>query len=333
MTIGPILVIGEHRNGKIRPASLELVTAARRLADDNFSDVVVAVPGSGVAGIASEFAVISGVDRVIVAEHEALAPFLPGPWTAAVASLIRQLEPFAVLIPSSITGRDYAARVAARLDLALVPDAVGLSLDEDHLVASRAVLGGRVQTSVRFLDDASAMVTIAPGAFSRAESGTSAVSIEDFAVTIEPEDLRVSLVEKMEHKAGAKGLTTADRIVSGGRGLGKAENFALVEELAEVLNAAVGASGATVGAGWRSHGDQVGSTGHTVSPRLYLAVGISGAPQHLVGISGADYIVAINRDPDAPIFKVASFGIVGDLFEVVPALTRQLNALKDHGRG
>jgi len=326
---GDILVVGEHYNGRPRPASFELVTAARRLADERSSDVVVAVPGSGVGAIASAFASIGSVDRVVTAEHEALAPFLPGPWTAAVAAVIRHLDPFAVLIPSSITGRDYAARVAARLDLPLVPEAFGLALEEGQLVATRAVLGGRVQTTVRFLEPGPAMVTVAPGNFAAAEPETSAVPVEKIDVSIEPDDLRVSLVHKTEHRAGAKGLTSAERIVSGGRGLGKAEHFSLVEELAEALDAAVGASGATVGAGWRAHSDQVGSTGHTVSPRLYLAVGISGAPQHLVGMSGADHIVAINRDPDAPIFKVASFGIVGDLFEVVPALTRQLKALKE----
>ncbi len=329
MSSPPILVIGERHDGKIRSVSLESVTAARRLADELAAEVVAGVAGSDVAGFATEFASIQGVDRVVVAEHEALAPFLPGPWTAAVASLIRHVAPFAVLIPSSITGRDYASRVAARLDLAIVPDAVALSLDEGQLVASRTVLGGRVQTAVRFLGAGPALVTVTPGAFDRAEMGDSSAPIEDVALTVEADDLRVSLVDKTQHRAGAKGLTSADRIVSGGRGLGKAENFALVEELAEVLHAAVGASGATVGAGWRPHSDQVGSTGFTVSPKLYLAVGISGAPQHLVGMSGSEYIVAINRDPDAPIFKVASFGIVGDLFEVVPALTRQLKALAE----
>lgn len=324
-----ILVIGEHHDGTIRPVSLELVTAARVLADEMSGEVVVAVPGSSVESLAIEFALIQGVDRVVIAEHNALAPALPGPWTSTVTSLIRHFEPFAVFIPASITGRDYAARVAARLDLALVSDAIDLSLDEGHLVASRAVLGGRVQTAVRFIDAGPALVTVAPGAFSRAEPGVSTAPIEAIDVSIEPDDLRVSLVEKSEHRAGAKGLTSAERIVSGGRGLGQAENFALVEGLADVLGAAVGASGAAVGAGWRSHSDQVGSTGHSVSPKLYLAVGISGAPQHLVGMSGAEYIVAINRDPDAPIFKIASFGIVGDLFEVVPALIRQLNALAE----
>lgn len=325
---GDILVIGEHRNGQPRPVSLELVVGARRLADETSGEVVVAVPGSGVSEVAAGFATTAGVDRVVVAEHEALHPFVPGPWTAAVAAIIQQVDPFAVLILSSITGRDYAARVAARLDRAIVPDALTLSIEEGALVATRAVLGGRVQTAVRFLEPGPALVTVAPGAFQRGEPKLTAAPIERIDVEIGPDDRRVSLIDTSDHQAGARALISAQRIVSGGRGLGKAEHFSLVEDLAAALDAAVGASGATVGAGWRDHGDQVGSTGHTVAPRLYLAVGISGAPQHLVGMSGADYIVAINRDPDAPIFKVASFGIVGDLFEVVPALTRQINALK-----
>ncbi|MBA2467821.1 MAG: electron transfer flavoprotein subunit alpha/FixB family protein [Chloroflexia bacterium] len=329
MSSSTVLVIGEQYHGKVRPVCLEMITAARRVADALAGEVVVAVPGADVAEIAAEFATIEGVDRVMVAEHNELTPFLPGPWTSAVTTVIRGIEPFAVLIPSSITGRDYAARVAARLDLALVPDAIELAFEHGQLVASRAVLGGRVQTSVRYIESTPALVTVAPGAFPRTERGTSSAPIESIDVAIGANDLGVSLVEKSEHRAGPKGPMSAERIVSGGRGLGKAENFALVEELARELDAAVGASGATVGAGWRSHADQVGSTGHTVTPKLYLAVGISGAPQHLVGMSGADYIVAINRDPDAPIFKIASFGIVGDLFEVVPALIRQLKALAD----
>ncbi len=329
MRSASILVIGELHDGKARPLTLELITAARTLADGLSGEVVVAVPGAGVSGLDQDIASISGVNRVVAASHDALAPFLPGPWTSAVASLVRHVEPFAVLIPSSITGRDYAARVAARLNVALVPDAVAVSLDNGQVVASRAVLGGRVHTSVRFVDAPPAMMTVAPGNFPRAVAGATAAPIEVMDVVIEDRDLGVTLNEKSEHKVGAKGLTSAERIVSGGRGLGKAENFALIEELADVLGAAVGASGATVGAGWRPHSDQVGSTGYTVSPKLYLAVGISGAPQHLAGMSGADFIVAINRDPDAPIFQLASLGIVGDLFEVVPALVRQLRALEE----
>jgi electron transfer flavoprotein alpha subunit len=329
MRSSTVLVIGEHLDGRTRPASLELVTAARSLADEIGGEVVVAVPGSDVGKIGAAFAGIRGVNRILIAEHESLAPFVAGPWVGAISSIVQQFDPFAVLIPSSITGRDYAPRVAARLDLALVPDALHLEIEDDRLVASRAVLGGRVQTSIRFVEDGPALVTVAPGSYPRAVPGDETVTVETFSVTIDPRDLRAKLVERTDHTASAKGITEAERIVSGGRGLGKAENFALVEELAGVLDAAVGASGATVGAGWRSHSDQVGSTGHTVSPRLYLAIGISGAPQHLVGMSGSDHVVAINRDPEAPIFKVASFGIVSDLFEVVPELIRQLQAAAD----
>ena len=325
MSAPTVLVVGEHHNGKIRLASLELVSAAQTIAGDLGAEVAVAVAGAGVAGIAAEFATIEGVDRVLHVEHDALAQFLPGPWVGAVSSIVQQVQPVAVLIPSSITGRDYAARAAARLDVGLVPDALSLGTDGGSLIATRAVLGGRVQTTVGF-QSTPAMVTMAPGAYPRAEAGYGSAPIEKLAVEIDATDARVTLVDVTGHVQGAKALADAERVVSGGRGLGKAENFDLVEELAGLLHAAVGASGATVGAGWRSHSDQVGSTGHIVSPKLYLAVGISGAPQHLVGMSGSDYIVAINRDSDAPIFNVASYGIVGDLFEVVPALIRQLKA-------
>jgi electron transfer flavoprotein alpha subunit len=307
-----------------------MVSAARSLADASAGNVAVAVFGPDPTAAAGSFASVSGVDEVVTVAHEALAPFLPGPWVGAVSELIRVVGPDAVLIPSSITGRDYAARVAARIGVGVVPDASALRIDDQGaIVATRAVLGSRFETDVTFAGIGPAMVTISPGHFPRAEQGASQAPVRPLAVTIDECDCRVRLIDKTEHKAGPRGLSDADKIVAGGRGLGKAENFALVEELAEALGAAVGASGATVGAGWRSHSDQVGSTGHTVSPQLYLAVGISGAPQHLVGMSGSNTVVAINRDPEAPIFGVASFGIVGDLFEVVPALVRALNTKAD----
>lgn len=325
-----ILVIGEHVNDVPRPVTLEMVTAARSLADRIGGRVVVAVPGAEPRAAVEAIAAFSGVDEVLVVHHQALAPFLPGPWVSAVTDTIRAVQPVVVLIPSSITGRDYAARVAARLGVGMVPDATAVRIDESGaVVVTRALLGSRAESDVTFAGPGPAMVTIAPGHVARAEPGGTTASIRSIDVEIQERDCRVRLIDKIEHKAGAKALTEADKIVAGGRGLGKAENFALIEELAGALGAAVGASGATVGAGWRSHSDQVGSTGHIVSPKLYLAVGISGAPQHLVGMQGSDTIVAINRDPDAPIFGVASFGIVGDLFDVVPALTRALNAGTD----
>ena len=329
-TSGDILVVGEHRSGKPRGVALETVTAGRRLADAIGKHLTVVVPGRGVADIAAVFARMVGVDRVLVADDDRLDPFTAGPWIATIQSVAMRLEPAALLIPSSITGRDYAARVAARLGAGLVPDVTDVWFDDGRLVAQRGVLGGRMRTAVQFEDDTGPwMVTVAPGAFPKPEVRETACSIEPLDIHISTDDTRVSVTEVTRHEATGQALANARRIVSGGRGLGKAENFALVEQLADALNAAVGASGAVVGAGWRPHDDQVGSTGYTVAPRLYLAVGISGAPQHLVGMQDSEYIVAINRDPDAPIFKVASFGIVGDLFDVVPALIARLQSMAE----
>ncbi|MBA2248397.1 MAG: electron transfer flavoprotein subunit alpha/FixB family protein [Chloroflexia bacterium] len=323
-----ILVIGEHRGGKPRAVALESIAAGRRIADSLNASLSVLVAGDDPRGNAAAFASMAGVDKVLVADDPRLEPFTAGPWIAAVHSVATRLQPIAILIPSSITGRDYAARLAARLGAGLVADATDLWIDDGHLVAQRAVLGGRMRTAVRFEDEAGPwMVTIAPGAFSKPDLRDMACSIEPVEIDIQDDDTRVTVVEVTRHEATGQALAGAKRIVSGGRGLGKAENFALVEQLAEALDAAVGASGAAVGAGWRPHGDQVGSTGYTVAPRLYLAVGISGAPQHLVGMQGAEFIVAINRDPEAPIFKIASFGIVGDLFEVVPELIARLGEI------
>lgn len=321
-----ILVLAEFPDSQPRAVSLEAIRAARQVADPLAAEVVVAVAGATVEPKAQCVARLEGVDRVVAFHSNALEPFLPGAWTGAVASMIRHVDPIAVMIPSSITGRDYAARVAARLDAGLAPDVTGVDIEDGHIVAVRSVLGGRVQTAIRFASESPAMMTIAAGAFARVGSGDSTAPIETLDLHIDEADLRAAIVNTTVHEAGSKALAAAERIVTGGRGLGKPEHFSLIEELAGELDAAVGASGAAVGAGWRPHGDQVGSTGHTVAPRLYLAVGVSGAPQHLVGMQGADYIVAINRDPDAPIFRSAAFGIVGDLFEVVPAVIAELRA-------
>jgi electron transfer flavoprotein alpha subunit len=322
----PVLVVGELFKDKPRGACLEAITAAGALANAISSRVVVAVPCAVADDRAAEFARVNGVDEVLAIEHESLEPFLAGPWVSAVTQAVRHVQSSIVLIPSSITGRDYAARVAARLGWAMAADVSDLGFEQSgQLWAKRAVYGARFQTTISFSGEHPAVVTVAPGSFPQAEFGDVA-SITSVAGKIDEADQRVRMIESFEHTAGPRGITEAERVVSGGRGLGKPENFALVEELATALDAAVGASGATVGAGWRSHNDQVGSTGHSVSPRLYVAVGISGAPQHLVGITGAETVVAINRDPDAPIFKVADYGIVGDLFEIVPALVQALES-------
>lgn len=300
-----------------------MVTAGRMLADAwNGELVVLVLSADGAAD--QEAAGLAGVDGVISASNAALLPYTSGAWASAAHAGIAGRHPAAVLFPGSIAGRDYVPRVAARMGAALAADVSAISVLNGTLIVHRPVLGGRVQTAIEFSSDALPMMTIRPGSFPRAERAGAAVPIETVQIDDAILDRRVQVVETREHKPVGKSLTEAKRIVSGGRGLQGPDAFAMLEELAAIMDAAVGASGAAVGAGWRSHDDQVGSTGHSVAPSLYLAVGISGAPQHLVGMQGSEYIVAINRDPDAPIFDVASFGIVGDLFQVVPALIEEL---------
>jgi electron transfer flavoprotein alpha subunit len=249
----------------------------------------------------------------------------------AAAALTRGIEaadPAVVLVPGTTAGRDYAPLVAARLGAGLAADCVSFAVENGALVATRPVLGGRALTRVRFPGGGPSMVTVRSGSFAKAESGLTEPIVERLEVTLSPDDQRASLVETTPKGTGASRLDSADVVVSGGRGLKEPAQFAIVEELAEAFGAAVGATRAVVDAGWRPHHEQIGQTGRTVSPRLYVAVGISGAVQHNVGMQGSDYIVAINRDPDAPIFKIASFGIVGDLFEIVPALSAEVRNAK-----
>ncbi|MDQ3044391.1 MAG: electron transfer flavoprotein subunit alpha/FixB family protein, partial [Chloroflexota bacterium] len=210
------------------------------------------------------------------------------------------------------------------LGTGLAADCVQLDVEEGALVAVRPILGGRVQTAVRLAGSEPQMATVRPGAFEKADASGTAPEIENVTIELTDADNRIAIRGTAAKEMGSVNLEAAEIIVSGGRGLKEPDNFKIVEELAAALDAAVGASRAVVDAGWRPHHEQVGQTGRTVAPRLYVAVGISGAVQHLVGMQGAEYIVAINRDPDAPIFKTASFGIVGDLFEIVPAVTEAI---------
>jgi electron transfer flavoprotein alpha subunit len=210
--------------------------------------------------------------------------------------------------------------------LPLASECVDLAADDGALVAVRPVLGGRLLTAVKLAAGGPVIATVRQGSFERPAAGTGTVAAEPFAYSLNPNDLRLKIVSLAAKEKAGVGLDTAEVIVGGGRGLKEAKNFALVEQLAEALGGAVAATRAVTDAGWRPHNEQIGQTGRVVSPRLYVAVGISGAVQHLAGLQGAEHVVVINRDPDAPIFKIASFGIVGDLFEVVPALIAELKA-------
>ncbi len=321
-----VLVFIEQRDGKVRPVSREALGLAVRLAPAFGGEVVgvcLAPSDPGLAALGD-----AGCDRTLLATHASFARYDGVVDAAVVAKAVEQVKPGVVLFANSSLARDLAPRVAARLGVGLASDCTGVTADGGALTATRPVYAGKAVQSVRF-PRTPALLSLRPKMFTPMTGAGKAGTVEAFA----PGELPASRarVKDVVAQAGGKiDLTESEIIVSGGRGLKGPENFKLVEELAEALGATVGASRAVVDAGWRPHADQVGQTGKTVAPKLYVAVGISGAIQHLAGMSSSRCIVAINKDPDAPIFKVADYGVVGDLFEVVPALTDAVRKLDVH---
>lgn len=314
-----VLVVAEPIEDTRDALTSELIAIAQRVG----SDIVLLILGEDAKTRSDTFSQLDRVSLVLYATGPELAPSVYKPWLDAVHQAISSVGPSLVLIPATLAGRDIAPRLAARTDVAIASDVIGLSLNSDNAITcKRQVNSGRLVSEIT-LSGKCPIVTVRPGSDRGVPDDGSSAEVRELQL----ESGNSGFVRPLETVISAKsqsGLSTAARIVSGGRGLGKPENFHLVEELASALDAAVGASGAVVGAGWRPHSEQVGSTGTTVAPRLYFSVGISGAVQHTIGMSGADSIVAINRDPDAPIFQIASLGVVGDLFEIVPALIEEL---------
>jgi len=269
----------------------------------------------------------AGLVEALLATHEAFRYYEPAGYTRAVVAAVGKVSPKVVLFPASSMGRDLAPRVAARLGVGLAADCTALAVDGGRLIATRPVYAGKAVQRVAFAT-APALVSLRPKLFAPAPAQNgSTPAITPLAVDYDPARAGARVREVKATQSGKVDLTEADIIVWGGRGLRGPEHFDIIESLAEALGATVGASRAVVDAGWRPHGDQVGQTGKTVSPKLYVAVAISGAIQHLAGMSSSRCIVAINKDPDAPIFKVADFGLVGDAFEVVPVLTEKIKTL------
>lgn len=319
-----VLVVGEAgRDGEARSVSWEALTAARTIADASGGSITALFMGHGVNDTARAWG-SAGADRLLLADDARLMGLMSSAAAAVVAQAISETHPAFVVVPGTTAGRDYAPLVAARLGVGLAADCIELGVDGGCLTALRPVLGGRAVSRLRFDDSLVAMATIRPGSFTKAEAGATTPAVAALDINLTPDDLRVSLISTTPKVTVGSRLDSAEIVVSGGRGLQKPDQFTLVEDLAEALGGAVGATRAVVDAGWRPHNEQIGQTGRTVSPRLYFAIGISGAVQHNVGMQGADYIIAVNRDPDAPIFKIAAFGIVGDLFDVVPALTAEI---------
>jgi electron transfer flavoprotein alpha subunit len=315
-----ILVFIEQRNSEIRAASLQAVSEAKRLGAGPVSAVL---PGSGISGSAPSVGNY-GADKIFVADDPNLGLYSAEGYAEAVAKAVEMAQPSAVFFAGTAMGRDLAPRVAAKLGVGAVADATGLSLEGETVVATRPVYSGKVVATVDLCGKSPQVISLRPNVFAAEESGGSAevVNLDGLSLAI-----RAMVKELADTGGGELDVAEADIIVSGGRGIKGPENFALIRELADTLGAAVGASRAVVDAGWIEHKHQVGQTGKVVSPTLYVAAGISGAIQHLAGMSSSKVIVAINKDPDAPIFKVADFGVVGDLFDVIPPMVNAIKSL------
>jgi electron transfer flavoprotein alpha subunit len=315
-----ILVFTEQRESKIKKSSFEAVGAAHKLAGELGGTSVALVVGSGVEGIAGDLGAY-GASRVIVVDSPRLEKHSNAAYAKVIAEVAKKEQAAIVVLPASQMGKDLAPRVAVKLNAGLAADCVALRVENGDVIATRPVFAGKTLLDVRVKTPVK-IFTLRPNVFAAVRNGQGA-AVEKMEVPIEEKDFS-STVTEMSVATGRPDVTEADIIVSGGRGLKGPENFHLVEELADVLGAGVGASRAVVDAGWRPHDEQVGQTGKTVSPTMYVACGISGAVQHLAGMSSSKYIVAINKDKDAPIFQVADYGIVGDVFEILPELTTQL---------
>ena len=320
-----ILVVIEQRDSRIARISWEALAAAQKLAAQTSDPVTAVVLGADTAALAAEIAA-HPVAKVIRVDHALLADYTPDAFTLALQQLVENESPTQVVLPHTYQVRDYAPALAARLGQVLISDVVQIA---DGPVFTRQLMQGRLNGEYKATGAGPCFVSVQAGAF-RAESteASAPAPIEVFAPTIDAAQIRTKPGKPFRGSSQTVDLGSAQLIVSVGRGIKEAENLPLVEALATALGAELAASRPICDNGWLPMERQVGSSGQTVAPKLYLAVGISGAIQHLVGMKGAQCIVAINKDPDAPIFEVADYGIVGDLFEVVPALTEAIKAAK-----
>ncbi len=320
-----ILVVAEPQGTGFRRVGLEILSKARDLTTSIGGPLAAYVGGSGVSDSASQLGAY-GAEKVFVADHEALGTGLAAPHVDVIAKLQQENDFSAILFGGTALGRDTAAALAARLGAGLNSDSIDLDAGSSGLQATRPAFGGQNLVKSEWVGGPQ-IALVRPNSFQASESGGSA-EVVSVAADISDASLATKVTARKPAEEGTISLEEASIIVSGGRGLGAPENFATVEALAAALGAAVGASRAAVDAGWYPHPNQVGQTGKTVSPNLYIACGISGAVQHKVGMQTSDVIVAINKDEEAPIFQFADFGVVGDLFEIVPKLTELVNQRK-----
>ena len=316
--------------GTAKSVGLELLVPGRRLADKQNGKLVAVILGSNVAP-ALEAVKAHGADEAIVVDQPELKHYNTDAYAKVLCELIEKYGPSVMLIGATNNGRDIGPRISCRLGTGLTADCTALDIDDEtgNMAWTRPAFGGNLMATIMCPENRPQMGTVRPAVFKKGaydEAKTGEIVKEE--ITVAADEIRTTLIERVKEVAESINLEEAEIIVSGGRGVGSQENFQLLQDLADVLGATVGCSRAVVDAGWMPHAHQVGQSGKTVAPKLYFAIGISGAIQHVAGISGSDTIVAINKDPDAPIFDVADYGIVGNLNEVVPALTEAFKAEK-----
>jgi len=318
-----ILVVTEIRDGEIKNINQQVYTAAKNIGKETNLSVTALLLGSNLAALA-EIPGKYGIEQVVIIEDGKLEKYSPDCYAAAVSDAARQKDAAIILMGATNLGKDLMARTAFILDTTLAQDIIGYKIEDGQVIFVRPIYAGKVYAEVQ-LTSSPAMATIRPKAFSAEENPVKA-NVEKLSIDL-PDP--VVVVEEVIATTGGKlDVTEADIIISGGRGMKGPENWHLIEDLADAVGGATGCSRPVSDEGWRDHGEHIGQTGKTVSPTLYVACGISGAIQHLAGISSSKYIVAINKDPEAPIFKAADYGIIGDVFQVLPALTEEIKKLK-----
>lgn len=319
-----VWIVAEQRDGAFRKISYELASTARKLADQLGEEVCAVLCGSGIEGIAGQLGKY-GVDKVFVADNPALEPYTTDAHAIAVAKVVKENDPAILLLGASTQGKDLSGRLVGKLATGLATDCTDVKIADGKLLAIRPMYAGKCFGEIAIASFPQ-MATLRPNVFAAVEN-PKAGAVVKFDPGLDAGQLKTKVLEIQKDTSGKVDLTEANIVVSGGRGMKGPEGYAILEELAAVLGATVGASRAAVDAGWRPQPDQVGQTGKIVSPNLYIACGISGAIQHLAGMSSSKFIVAINKDAEAPIFTKADYGVVDDLFKVVPEFTKECKKL------
>jgi electron transfer flavoprotein alpha subunit len=323
-----IWVFAEQSGGNIRKVTFEMLSEARKIADKNGDQLCAVCLGKDIGGLGDKFAQY-GADKVYLVDHEALENYTTDGYAKALSDLITKESPSIVLFGATVTGKDLSPKVAARVNAGLATDCVEMKIDDSgNFCVKRPIYAGKAFTETTYQNTDIMMASIRPNILIASEPDTSKTAeIENVTPEISPDDIRVKVLDVIQMGAGKVDLTEAEVIVSGGRGLKEAENFKILDELAEVIGATVGASRAAVDAGWKNVSDQVGQTGKVVSPNLYIACGISGSIQHYAGMGTSKVIVAINKDEEAPILSKCDYGVVDDLHRVVPQLTVEMKKM------